>query len=50
MKTNSTFGLGAIVVFSMVAVAAVALSIVTTPNALLRIQQQVQIKQLILNK
>jgi hypothetical protein len=33
MKTNSTFGLGAIVVFSMVAVAAVALSIVTTPNA-----------------
>jgi hypothetical protein len=33
MKTNSTFGPGAIVVFSMVAVAAVALSIVTTPNA-----------------
>jgi cell division protein FtsX len=33
MKTNSTFGLGAIVVFSMVAVAAVALSIVTTTNA-----------------
>jgi hypothetical protein len=33
MKTNSTFGLGVIVVFSIVAVAAVALSIDTNLNA-----------------